>query len=1545
MGVTCSDPETMTFPPIAIDLRGGSWIMSGNNIMKDGRSININRVDLDKVDEGDEIGVMRTSEGELIFFVNGISHGVAATNLPNKVFAVVDLYGKVVQVTITKPPLPATVESPSRLDVQQETQQRELRLDEEDEEDEVEEGGGEEGEMQSTVTDLVASLDVGMTVGGRGVGGGVGGTGANEVNRAGERLRFHACTGTLVKLSYNARTAERLRPMDEFNNGVVMTHRPLQDNQLFEIRIDRLVEKWSGSIEVGVTTHNPSALEFPATMTNMRSGTTMMSGCGILTNGKGIRREYGEFNLDELRVGDRIGMMRKANNNLHFFINGLDQGVAARVPPMVWGVVDLYGMTVKVTIVDRDEREEQNLITRRNTALRDQHISQSLNGNSTFFVMYFINCVIINYISVILQCAMDDFNNGVVLTHRPLKTDELFEIRLDKMVTKWAGSIEIGVTTHAPTELEFPSTMTNVRSGTWMMTGNGVMHNGTTIIDEYGQNLDRLQVGDRVGVIVRNNGGSLHFLVNGVDQGEAATNIHPRVYGVIDLYGQAAQATILDYNCHCCYSPSADTSAAAAAHALHSSAVSAASRVHTHGDLHFHHIHGRNARVSNNGRTASRPRALGEFSDAIVMSNRPLRDDEMFAVVIEKIVDRWSDSIEAGVTAIRPDELELPGTMTDLDHDTWMLSGSAVMKDGMTLKHSYALDLDTLTTGSVIGMKRHQDGSLHYYLDGVDQGEACSDLPTNIYPVIDLYGQCAQVSIVSPTERPAEPDSNDNSCSHGLAVGVASRIEEPIAALAPPTMASSLQQQQQPSATFILHRLSPWCGKNVTLLPGCVAASRGGPGGAGANHGLVQSASLLVGGELFEVAVDRYAPHWAGSLAIGLTLSTPADNNPLPQTIAGFKIDTWYVQGGDVYQNGHVMKSNYCRSLDWLRVGGRVGVRRCNDATLHLYINGCDQGIAAHNIPKKVYAVVDLYGSVCGIKVTSRLLTAPSATLKDAAGAAAAAAQVPVALALEEDLSSKREEAAAWSDLPKDEDSERKKMSPLEVDSLNDDLDMDDDFMTHMSSIDFHESHGRNVQLSENRVTARRIASYNQGLLLTRSHLPRGQLFQIRVEGINSRWVSSLCIGVTTHCPETSSSLPVTVLGLKRDSWVICSDCVFHNGQKIKCKYGTNLDTVGAGHLIGIMIDVDCQLRLFVDNVDQGVAATGITLPCRVVIDLYGQCEQVSIIGPQNDSSNVLAAANEVPAVLRKSTLDSIENELRMSTDNQEDEDDGNELVAQEKADLESHEKESPVDISSRDDPMRAKSDKTNENIQMEMMTSASAAAAASSLPRATAAGDSGDDDDDDAELDPKSIASNENLSLQQQQQQQQNSKQMSDTNCDHKTGLNRANTSFVKSPSGGAIANKQSLEPLSLSSTHLATPTPSPPLTSSLKAAAYHCDYFNACLRLKSTIGLPGELGLGQNVQRKLHSKQDDCDASQLVFSPSIQHITNAKHQYIDPKTQKQMVALAAFQVLLRPGSYKVTAGGGASGGSAPPEATEWVTKERNATVLTALLLKIVPA
>ncbi len=167
-----------------------------------------------------------------------------------------------------------------------------------------------------------------------------------------------------------------------------------------------------------------------------------------------------------------------------------------------------------------------------------------------------------------------------------------------------------GVTTHSPNDLEFPSTMTNIRSGTWMMTGNGVMHNGTTVFDDYGQNLDKLKVGDRVAV-VRKESGTVHFFVNSEDQGPAATNVPDRVYGVIDLYGQAAQATILDLSSDYSGQQAAAAAAAASGHApLHmlrspvgpdgpdSEATSATvfSQLEAASDLRFHHLHGRNAR-------------------------------------------------------------------------------------------------------------------------------------------------------------------------------------------------------------------------------------------------------------------------------------------------------------------------------------------------------------------------------------------------------------------------------------------------------------------------------------------------------------------------------------------------------------------------------------------------------------------------------------------------------------------------------------------------------------------------------------------------------------------------------------------------------------------------------------------------------------------------------------------------------------------------------------------------------------------------------------
>ncbi|XP_077963285.1 neuralized-like protein 4 isoform X1 [Gasterosteus aculeatus] len=1284
IGVTALDPAALDFPSSATGLKGGSWIVSGCSVLRDGRSVleEYGR-DLDQLAEGDRVGIQRSARGELHLWVNGQDCGAAASGLPPRLWAVVDLYGKCTQVTVVgcEPP-PATTEKETiELGEEVEDEEEDGGEEEEDEEEDEEEeedvavcggqgdggvvalmnvaamngdevpelsrshtrpdkfpnnlepdtvltehqlfdvfnnaivsfyrsedeGGGDDGggvggnpgSDSSSRNDRGSSGGGGAvnsdggtgTTGGAGSGGG-GGGGAGGVSGNGnnspagnggaglavapcamttnDALLFHEKCGTLIKLSNNNKTAERRRPLDEFNNGVVMTNRPLRHNEMFEIRIDKLVDKWSGSIEIGVTTHNPNNLDYPATMTNLRSGTIMMSGCGILTNGKGTRREYCEFSLDELQEGDHIGLMRKASGALHFYINGIDQGVAAaQTPAVVYGVVDLYGMAVKVTIVHNHNHSER--LRRNNAIMRALSpdvgrprtaLSLTPDSEGPDRLLFHSNCgqkaaIISEGRTALRPHATDDFNHGVVLSGRPLRSNEVFQVRIDKMVDKWAGSIEIGVTTHNPAYLQLPSTMTNLRSGTWMMTGNGVMHNGTTILDEYGHNLDRLKAGDTVGV-VRKEDGSLHFFVNGVAQGPAAWNVPPSVYAVVDLYGQAAQATIMDDMADLLPLPEDGSDGPAATSPGSPCSVGGAG---TANDLRFHHLHGTNAVITNGGRTALRQNCRSEFNDAIVISNRCLRDGELFEIVIQKMVDRWSGSIEAdfllpplcpGVTAIRPDELEFPNTMTDIDYDTWMLSGTAIMQDGNTMRNNYGCDLDSLTTGSRIGMMRSATGDLHYYINGVDQGVACTGLPPEVYAVIDLYGQCVQVSITSSS------GPLDNSlCT------------------------SNVTEKSFPihSPAGVAHRLHSKHGKNVVVLgDGCQGVRVGGYA-----HGIVFSAKELKADELFEVRIDEVDEQWCGSLHVGLTTLAPPELPSCPLSGLSPSLTqlrtkvTWLLCGSEVRRNGVLQRQNYSCSLDRLAVGNRVGVKRCSDDTMHIFIDGEDMGPAATAVAKNVYAVLDLYGRITAVSIVS------SSATEDVESVKAPSLSLDSCSEGEEDSSPVREqvEAEACASAP--------------------------------TAMAFLENHGKNIQLSSQNLTAARVCSYNQGLLVTAQPLARQQLFQFQIDRLNPSWTSSLSLGVIGHSPDRLN-FPSTACCLKRSAWLLQRDSVFHNSLKICENYGPNLDTCPEGTVLGLLVDANSCLHLYVNGMDQGVAVQDIPSPCYPFIDLYGQCEQVTIV-------------------------------------------------------------------------------------------------------------------------------------------------------------------------------------------------------------------------------------------------------------------------------------------------------------------------------------------
>lgn len=116
------------------------------------------------------------------------------------------------------------------------------------------------------------------------------------------------------------------------------------------------------------------------------------------------------------------------------------------------------------------------------------------------------------------------------------------------------------------------------------------------------------------------------------------------------------------------------------------------------------------------------------------------------------------------MTAVRPDDLELPSTATDLSKETWMLSGSSIMENGSTIKSNYPCDLDALEAGTRIGVMRTSDKALEFFKDSISQGVACIVPNGNIYAVVDLYGQCAQVSIPCASPLATLPTAQIESC-------------------------------------------------------------------------------------------------------------------------------------------------------------------------------------------------------------------------------------------------------------------------------------------------------------------------------------------------------------------------------------------------------------------------------------------------------------------------------------------------------------------------------------------------------------------------------------------------------------------------------------------------------------------------------------------------------------------------------------------------------------------------------------------------------------
>ena len=136
---------------------------------------------------GDRIGVMCTESGEFHVIINGSDMGPAVSNIQSSVYGIVDIYGRCTEVELVHDSSISPRAEPA--------------------------------------TPTLVSRD--------------------------HDISFSHIHGANAMISDDRKTVKRQSPDSEFTESSVFSNRPLNRNELFEVSINKLIDQWSGSLQLG----------------------------------------------------------------------------------------------------------------------------------------------------------------------------------------------------------------------------------------------------------------------------------------------------------------------------------------------------------------------------------------------------------------------------------------------------------------------------------------------------------------------------------------------------------------------------------------------------------------------------------------------------------------------------------------------------------------------------------------------------------------------------------------------------------------------------------------------------------------------------------------------------------------------------------------------------------------------------------------------------------------------------------------------------------------------------------------------------------------------------------------------------------------------------------------------------------------------------------------------------------------------------------------------------------------------------------------------
>ncbi|XP_025114441.1 neuralized-like protein 4 [Pomacea canaliculata] len=159
-------------------------------------------------------------------------------------------------------------------------------------------------------------------------------------------LVFHDNCGNNIRLTNGNRTAVKI-DLQAYNDGVIGSRDPMLGNVLYEVRVDAVTDVYN-YLALGVTRISPAHLLVPEWIRYMKDSVMIAPGL-VFYHKKRVPLPLAE-GLRKLEVGSRVGVLVTSSNDLHLYINGQDQGVAAENVTQPWfAVFDIYDTVSKVT--------------------------------------------------------------------------------------------------------------------------------------------------------------------------------------------------------------------------------------------------------------------------------------------------------------------------------------------------------------------------------------------------------------------------------------------------------------------------------------------------------------------------------------------------------------------------------------------------------------------------------------------------------------------------------------------------------------------------------------------------------------------------------------------------------------------------------------------------------------------------------------------------------------------------------------------------------------------------------------------------------------------------------------------------------------------------------------------------------------------------------------------------------------------------------------------------------------------------------------------